>query len=147
MKFFRKNKHLGTILYYLLWPLVWFYAPLRVRVRVIIQVQKEVLVVKNWFGPNIGQLPGGGMKFGETLVNSAKREIMEEIGISLDNTQIKLLSNDIQIVHQQGLLFRYQYALVDLEKKPIVKLSLEITEYKWLPIEELKIPQNIKSIL
>jgi ADP-ribose pyrophosphatase YjhB (NUDIX family) len=147
MNLLRKNKHLGTLLFYLLWPLVWFYAPLRVRVRVIIKVGDEVLIVRNWFGPNIDQLPGGGMKFGESLIESASREISEETGVFLDSSLLKLLSENVQIVRIQGLLLRYKYVLAVLSEKPNIKPSLEITKYKWITKKDLNIPPNVKSAL
>lgn len=145
MKFLQNHKNLGMILFYLLWPLVWFYAPLRVRVRVIILVHGEILVVRNWFGSRNHQLPGGGMKFGESIMDTAKREIMEEVGVTLDTSKLKLLSENVQVVQRKGLLLRYKYLLASLPEKPPIEPSSEITDYKWIPISELEVPQTIKS--
>lgn len=143
----RKNKKLGTVLFYILWPLVWFYAPLRVRVRVIIRVKDEVLVVKNWFGPNFWQLPGGGMKNGETVADTASREIKEELGVCIKDKDIISISDDFLVVRSFGLLFRYRYALVNLKIKPKTTISSEITDEDWVKIELLKLPQKLPASL
>jgi 8-oxo-dGTP pyrophosphatase MutT (NUDIX family) len=134
-----KRKHIGTLLYYILWPLVWFYSPLRVRVRVLVRVDNDVLVVKNWFGPNTWQLPGGGMKFGESPVQTAQREIKEELNIELNQADIFMLHEEALIEHHAALLTRYQYAVVTLDSKPKVTLSSEITESNWAPITSIKL--------
>jgi 8-oxo-dGTP pyrophosphatase MutT (NUDIX family) len=144
---FTKNKSLGTILFYILWPLVWFYAPLRVRVRVILKVKNEVLLVKNWFGPNVWQLPGGGMKMGESSIDTARREMKEELGLTEQEHQLSLVSESVYIVKQRGLLLRYQYAVITMNKKPELNLSNEITEFVWEPVEKVSLPNAVESLL
>ena len=118
---------MGTILFYLLWPLVWFYVPLFVRGRAIILVNDEVLVVKNWFGPGTWQLPGGGIKFGEAPLQAIDRELQEELGL-LD-MQGQLLTSEPVIFRSRGLLLRQQYALYKVSIKPELQLSRELTDY------------------
>jgi 8-oxo-dGTP pyrophosphatase MutT (NUDIX family) len=142
-----KNKRIGTILFYVLWPLIWLYAPLQKRVRVIIRCEKEILAVKNWFGPSLWQLPGGGMKKGESIASSASREINEELGLKIDNTEFKLLTEKIVTVHQFGLKFRYYYLLVDIAVKPKIELSSEICSAQWVEAEEINLPPAITATL
>ena len=85
---------MGTFLFYLLWPLVWFYAPLTIRVRVVLLYEDEVLVVKNWFGPNSWQLPGGGRKRNEKIIEAGIREIKEELSIDLIEKQCQQLTKE-----------------------------------------------------
>ncbi len=133
----------GTFLYYLLWPLVWFYAPLRVRVRVLLVVGGEVAVVKNWFGPNCWQFPGGGMKVGETAIVTALREANEEFGVTLDKNATRQLTEDPVIVRSNGLLFRYHYVLCGADKKPEFVVSKEIVETSWAKITSVKLPSTV----
>jgi 8-oxo-dGTP pyrophosphatase MutT (NUDIX family) len=140
------RKIIGTTLFYFLWPFIWFYSPLRVRVRVIIRFENEILVVKNWFGPNSWQLPGGGKKIGETSIQTAVREVYEELNIE-KNDKTKLVSEKVTDVRFYGLPFRYQYVLMDLKIKPNIELSDEIYEYSWINISKYKLPEEISSNL
>jgi 8-oxo-dGTP pyrophosphatase MutT (NUDIX family) len=143
----RKFKKLGMFLYYLLWPLVWFYAPLKTRVRVLLIYKDEVLLVKNWFGPNIWQLPGGGTKIGESSTATAAREINEELGIKINLGAIRLLNEIPLTVRSRGLILRYQYAYVDLQSKPRVVMSSEITDVMWTHLSKLDVPKTISTTL
>lgn len=147
MKNVPKSKLTGTLLFYILWPLVWVYAPLNTRVRVIIRCKNEVLVVKNWFGPNKWQLPGGGKKKVESIKETASREISEELGISLEELEITELTNKIISKRSYGLNFRYHYVLIELNYKPNIVLSPEITIARWTKIENIDIPIAVKSSL
>jgi 8-oxo-dGTP pyrophosphatase MutT (NUDIX family) len=144
---FRKNKILGTFLFYILWPFVWVYAPIRVRVRVIIKYKDEVLVVKNWIGPNIWQLPGGGTKFSESVIETSVREIKEELNLQLNPKSIRSLSDTAQFVHQFGLNYRFKYALVILDKKPKLKISPELTDVNWIKFKEIELPSEVLATL
>jgi 8-oxo-dGTP pyrophosphatase MutT (NUDIX family) len=141
------NKKLGTLLFFMLWPLVWFYAPLRVRVRVIVKVKNEVLVVRNWFGPNVWQLPGGGMKIGESSIDTARREMEEELGLTEQDYKLKLLSDTVYVVRQSGLLLRYQYAVIVMDKKPEINISSEISASEWKSIDNVELPGSVRSLL
>jgi 8-oxo-dGTP pyrophosphatase MutT (NUDIX family) len=141
----KQTKSIGTFLYYLLWPLVWFYAPLRVRVRVIILFEDKVLVVKNWFGPSSWQLPGGGMKLGENTLETAARELHEELSIELTTENAKILNEEVVITKSGGLLFRYQYVFSVLKSKPDLTLSSEISNVAWVDIANANIPSVIRS--
>lgn len=137
----------GTFLYYLLWPLVWFYAPLRVRVRVLLVVDSQVVVVKNWFGPNSWQFPGGGMKVGESAVDTALRETSEEFGINLDKNTAQQLTEEPAIVRANGLLFRYHYVLFRADKRPDFVISKEIVDTSWVQLKTVKLPSSVSSRL
>lgn len=52
---------------------------------VVVNSEAEVLFIKQRNGPYAGNwlLPGGGIEYGETALNAAKREVMEETGIKV----------------------------------------------------------------
>jgi len=128
---------MGTFFFYLLWPLVWFYAPLTIRVRVILRYEDEVLVVKNWFGANSWQLPGGGRKRNETIIETGVREIKEELSIDLDAKQCRQLTDEPIVKSRSGLLLRYYLVEVTLDSKPKITTNKEITDYEWKAISSL----------
>lgn len=135
----------GRILYYLLWPLIWFYSPLNIRVRVIIAFEDEYLQVINWFGSGKWSLPGGGMKFGEKPEESGIREIFEELGLILSRKSIKMLTIEPLVLSYSGLLYRNHYMFVRLDKKPNLSLSKEITDTRWVKISKNDLPQQISN--
>jgi len=112
------------------------YTPLTRRVRVLIRVGDEFLAVKNWFGPGVWQLPGGGVKFGESIVQAGIREIEEELSVAIALDSVQVLSQDIVVTKQFGLLMRYQYIAVSLANKPDVETSKEVASYSWLSTKD-----------
>lgn len=44
----------------------------------------EVLLLRHSYGPDVWALPGGGIKPGEDMAECARREVKEELGITLD---------------------------------------------------------------
>ena len=83
---------MSRLIFYLSWPLLWFYAPLTRRVRVVIIKDGRVLLVKNRFGPGAFQFPGGGIKFKESVLSAGAREIQEALSVKISNTR-KLQEN------------------------------------------------------
>jgi ADP-ribose pyrophosphatase YjhB (NUDIX family) len=59
------------------------FRPTTVGVVVLVRYQGQVLLVKHSYGPRRWTLPGGGVKRGESLEHAARREVREEVGISL----------------------------------------------------------------
>ena len=46
-------------------------------------------------GANTWSIPGGHLEFGESWEDCAKREVMEETGMKIDNVQLLAVTNDI----------------------------------------------------
>lgn len=126
-----------TIVHYLLWPFLWLYTPLTRRSRVLIIQDNKLLVVKGKLGPNVWQLPGGGIKFGESAVEAAKRELKEEL--YLDAVKIDELNDSFIVCRQFGLLFRLHFFAVSIKKDATITIQKsEIRDYTWLAIDDLK---------
>jgi 8-oxo-dGTP pyrophosphatase MutT (NUDIX family) len=127
----------GKILYYILWPIIWFYAPLTRRARGIAIHDGKVLLVINRFGAGDWQFPGGGINRGESVVDATSRELKEELNLDLKST--KELHEEPKICKKNGLLMRYHYVSIKL-KNPDAKLELdhELTDAKWFIINDLK---------
>ena len=124
----------GIILFWLLWPLIWVYAPLKLRARVLIMYKDEFLVVKPYFGSGFWQLPGGGVGINEDAQTAAKREVFEETGIDLSHLILHTIEPSLSL-KEKGLNMRYALFSVVLTKKPKVDLQpREILTYTWLKI-------------
>lgn len=81
-------------------------------------------------------LPGGKVENGESPLEAARRETIEEIGIDIKSLPITLIyTND---VHAPRFRF-YTYAcIVDEEFEP--SLNWESANYKWCTIDEVPAP-------
>src|SRR5437588_1384102 len=54
-------------------------------VKCVLIDQDEVLLVRHTYGPRVWDLPGGAIKRGEPPVSAARREMTEELGVSIDD--------------------------------------------------------------
>jgi 8-oxo-dGTP pyrophosphatase MutT (NUDIX family) len=112
------------------------YAPLTRRARVVVIVDDKILVVRNKLGPNVWQLPGGGIKFGESVADAATREVFEELKVASKSALV--MNQEPLVCSQFGLLFRLHFVrITPQEPMDIVMQSSEIAEYEWLPVAEL----------
>ena len=74
---------------------------------------KDVLLVKRNKDPNKGfwSIPGGKQILGETLVEAAQRELVEETGVRVDSLLLVDVADSI-IADAEGKI-KYHYTLVD----------------------------------
>ena len=54
-------------------------------VKCVLTDGEEVLLVRHTYGPRAWDLPGGAIKRGESPVTAARREMNEELGVSIDD--------------------------------------------------------------
>jgi 8-oxo-dGTP pyrophosphatase MutT (NUDIX family) len=66
----------------------WFLTrPSKQGVKCVITDGERVLLVRHTYGPPEWDLPGGAMKPREAPVDTARREMHEELGVAIDNWQ------------------------------------------------------------
>ena len=129
-------KSLGTMAFWIGWPLIYLYLRFSRRTRLIVVSKDQALLVKNWLAPNEWSLPGGGMRLGEKPAAAAARELKEETGLVISPDQLKPLQQKQSTAH--GLRFFYHCFLVDLKAaEDIKKRSLDITDAAWFSKENL----------
>ena len=89
-------------------------------------------------GEGTWTMPGGKLHFQETFEEGAKREVMEETGIKLNNVKVICVNNDtVDTAHFVTIgLFSD-----DFEGWAKVMEPDEITEWKWFSLDNL--PENI----
>jgi len=93
-------------------------------------------------GAGTWTMPGGKLHFGESFEDGAKREVLEETGIKLDNVKVLCVNNDlIETAHfvTVGLLCD------NFEGEAKVMEPEEITEWKWFDLKELPSPLYFPS--
>ncbi len=123
-------KLLGRLLFWGAWPLLWFVMPLTRRVRIIIRRGDDVLAVKNWIGPNIWDLPGGGIKFGESIEQAAERELKEEL--RLVGQSPKRIGKEVYIRKFCGLTMRTHFVEMKIGNEDLPIKNWEISEVTWM---------------
>jgi len=123
-----------------------------VSIIVAIRCQGKYLLVqrdsKDDIFPSKWQNPGGKIELGETIEEAIKREIKEEVGISINCHPIFLQSyawkKDSDPV-RLGIIF-----LIDLKGKISahkIKLALELVAYKWLTIQKIKKLNSLNKLI
>lgn len=124
----------GRVMFWIAWPLIWVYAPFKLRARVLVVCGNEFLGVKSYFGSGEWQLPGGGVHSHETLTTAVVRELYEETGIRVGTLLLSELLPPA-IYKELGLRMRYAIFYVELpDKPPILAQPREIQAVSWLPI-------------
>ncbi len=111
-----------------------------VGVGVIVFRDREVLLIKRNKEPNKGQwsIPGGKQIIGETSAEAAKRELLEETGVKVD--QLLLVDVVDTIIPDVEGKIKYHYTLVDYmgqwlsgETRP----GDDAQEVRWVCLHEI----------
>lgn len=126
---------LGQIIYVISYPVLLLLLNGSKRAYVLIIYKNKVLVTKNWLGyKRQWRLPGGGSKTGESYLQTALREVQEEVGINLHGAKIQALGAPVR--HKKG--FDYQTFVTELTEVPtIIKEIPEIWEAEFVDIKIL----------
>lgn len=112
-----------------------------VAVGALILKNQKVLLVKRNQPPSedLWALPGGKVHLGETLQQAAKREILEEAGITIIPGR-PIYSFDTIQTDQQGNV-RFHYVIIDLFaefKEGELKAGDDASEAGWFSLEDLE---------
>ncbi|MFQ6000234.1 MAG: NUDIX hydrolase [Anaerolineae bacterium] len=127
------------------WPIV--------SVGVVVRKGSRVLLVRRGQEPRKGEwsIPGGIVELGETIRETARREVQEECGMEV---QVGEVLDVIDAIYQdQEGRVRYHYVLVDLVATHLsgeLKPGSDIDEARWVTREELDqfhLSEKTKSVI
>ncbi len=82
--------------------------------------------------------PGGKLDFGEKIADAAKKEILQETGIKVND--LKLISVTNEIVSDAHFV-TIGFLCKDFDGEPKIMEPEEIVEWRWFSLNEL--PENI----
>ncbi|MFA6322329.1 MAG: NUDIX hydrolase [Candidatus Buchananbacteria bacterium] len=121
--------------------LYWFvFRPKTAGVKVLVEYDERILMIKNAYGKSIWTFPGGAVKKNELPENAAKREVAEEVGLKLH----ELISiGQIQSTREHKKDTIYCYSASSTNEKVEIDPS-EIQTFNWFNKNEL--PSEISSI-
>jgi 8-oxo-dGTP diphosphatase len=115
----------------------------------------RVLLIKRKFEPNKGRwsLPGGLLETGERLVDGARREVREELGVELDVEEQFQVSEEL--IGDGAGKTRFHFILVDFlatmnPRDAKVTLNAESESFRWLAPGEaagLETTENTRAIV
>ena len=85
-----------------------------VGVGVVVWRGDQVLLIRRGKPPRVGQwsLPGGGQELGETVAETARREVLEETGLALATLEL-LTVVDLIEPEPDSPRVRFHYTLID----------------------------------
>ena len=112
----------------------------------ILKYNNKYLAVKrsneDEYYPGSWEFPGGNIE-NETLLEGLKREIKEEIGITLTNEDIRVINYYDEIKNNTHII-ELDF-LININKEVKIKLSNEHTDYKWLDKDSELLDEFIKN--
>lgn len=108
--------------------------------KAFIRKDEDLLIIKTAMtdpSPDCWELPGGAVKFGESLKESFDREIKEEVGIKIRKGRIFDICCSIY-PFKGALIYSISVFFDCLYLKGKVRLLKEHVEYRWIKPEEYK---------
>ncbi len=100
----------------------------------------EVLLVRRGKPPNLGSwsLPGGAQEIGERAEEAARRELLEETGLTVG--ELHLAANVDSITRDGDGLVRYHYTIIDFAARWAGGAAVagdDVSEVTWAPLDGL----------
>lgn len=113
---------------------------LRIRVAVIIPKDEKVLLVRHVKdGRQYWLIPGGGLDFGETIEDCARREIKEETNLDIKLVKLLFVSESVSKEHSRHLVNLFFLGQA-LNPDEVLKVNQDdrIAEARFVPVEKLR---------
>ncbi len=111
-----------------------------VAVGVLVVRDGKALLIRRAKPPAQGRwsIPGGRLKYGETIIEAAKREVGEECGIEIEPSVVALVLNRIG---RSGDKIEYHYVIIDLLARWVSGEAVagdDAAEVEWIRLDEIE---------
>lgn len=127
-------RRLGYRLAYALLRVYWWLVRPRVRgVKCVLTDGGRVLLVRHTYGPRAWDLPGGAVRRGEAPILAARREMEEELGISIEDWR-PLAQLELVIDHRRDCLYCFA---AEVHAPELVVDRGELQAVSWFARDEL----------
>ena len=125
---------------------------INVRVYATIVKDKKVLVLhEEYVGEQLMKFPGGGLEFGESVLECVQRELDEELNIKVKNIEHLYTQEDFLVSKfknsEQLLTIYYLAEMVDENELLIMDPCIDKIEWVSLETEENPFPLPIDKIV
>lgn len=125
---------------------------INVRVYATIVKDKKVLVLhEEYVGEQLMKFPGGGLEFGESVLECVQRELDEELNIKVKNIEHLYTQEDFLVSKfrnsEQLLTIYYLAEMIDENELLIMDPCIEKIEWVSLETEENPFPLPIDKIV
>jgi ADP-ribose pyrophosphatase YjhB (NUDIX family) len=125
---------------YWIFQVYWFVARPRANgVKCVVMHGDRIVLVRHTYGRRqLWDLPGGGIKRGETTLAAARREVAEELGVELTGWR-ELGRTDRIVNHKRNRLYGCAGVAAD---EAITPDRVEIAEARWFARSSLPEPRT-----
>jgi 8-oxo-dGTP diphosphatase len=111
-----------------------------VGVGVVVWREDKILLVRRKNPPMAGQwgLPGGKQQLGETIMETASREVLEETGVLI--APVSIITALDAITHDEKGKIEYHYTLIEVMadwKKGEARADDDALDVKWVTSDEV----------
>ena len=115
----------------------------KVGVGVIVMKDDKVLIGKRRekYGQGTWAFPGGGLEYGESFEDCAKRETVEEAGIEIDSVIFGAVINDV--MKESGKHYVTVYMKANYPSGDPHPADGEFEEWRWADWDNLPLPRFI----
>jgi len=112
---------------------------IRIRVAVVIPRGNEILLVRHVKGDRQYWLvPGGGLDWGETIEDCAKREIMEETNLDIKLIKLLFISESVSKEYERHLInLTFLGKILNPDEEIKVLDDERVKEARFVPVEDL----------
>ncbi len=115
--------------------------PFKIGVVILLQKNGRILLGKRLAKAGFGEwgLPGGHVEFGEKLESAARRELLEETGITADKLEFMNVTNDPRS-SEHYIHIVFTFAAENLDQQPQVTEPDKCEQWDWFDLKHLPTP-------